>query len=262
MTRQALAAIFVLAVWWLGTGLVLRTVWLPRRTFRRSLAVVSTLAVAGVAGVAWSSRVASPGAAYVAFASAMAIWAWHETVFLLGAVTGPRRAPCPPGAVGWARFQYATLVVLHHEVALAATVLVLLLLTWGAPNQVGVATFLVLWVMRLSAKINVFLGVRNLAEGFVPSHLRYILSYFRRAPMNPFMPVSLAAGAAVTMALARGAVAELGSPFDLVAGTLVATLLAIAVLEHVLLMLPVPETLLWKWATRRRAIDALDALDL
>ena len=37
-------------------------------------------------------------------------------------------------------------------------------LTWGGANQVGTWTFLVLWVMRLSAKLNVFLGVPNLTE--------------------------------------------------------------------------------------------------
>jgi putative photosynthetic complex assembly protein 2 len=253
---QSLAALFVLGSWWLGTLVVLWAVWLPRHTFRWSLVIASFAAFAGAAGLAWSSQTATPAAAYVAFGSAMLVWSWHEVGFLLGAVTGPRRLPCPPGASGWARFRDATLVVIHHEIALAATLGLIVALTHRAPNQVGVATFMVLWAMRLSAKFNVFLGVRNVSEDFVPSHLRYILTYFRQARMNPLMPFSVAVGSVVTVALARGALSERASAFDLVASALVAALMAIAVLEHVLLNLPVPDAQLWKWAIRRRVIDA------
>jgi putative photosynthetic complex assembly protein 2 len=42
------------------------------------------------------------------------------------------------------------------------------------PNQVGTGTFAVLWVMRISAKLNLFLGVRNLSEELLPPHLAYL----------------------------------------------------------------------------------------
>ena len=35
--------------------------------------------------------------------------------------------------------------------------------------------------MRQSAKLNVFLGVRNLSEEFLPQHLHYLQSYFTRS---------------------------------------------------------------------------------
>ena len=38
--------------------------------------------------------------------------------------------------------------------------------------------------MRQSAKLNVFLGVRNLNADFLPDHLKYLQTYFVRAPMN------------------------------------------------------------------------------
>jgi putative photosynthetic complex assembly protein 2 len=258
MGIQSSAALFVLGSWWLGTLVVLWAVWLPPRTFRGSLLIASLAAFVGAGGLAWSSRTSTPAAAYVAFGSALLVWSWHEVGFLLGAVTGPRRVPLPPGASGWVRFRDATLVVIHHEIALAATLALMVATTHGAPNQVGTATFAVLWGMRLSAKLNVFLGVRNVSEDFVPAHLRYILSYFRRARMNPLMPFSVAVGSVVTVAIARGALVEGASAFDRVASTLVAALMAIAVLEHVLLNLPLPDAQLWKWAIRRRVIDATD----
>jgi putative photosynthetic complex assembly protein 2 len=250
MTDPVLAALFVLVTWWVSTGAVLLMDGLPRSTFRFSMAGASLLAAGGICGLVWSSRFTSRPAAYLAFGCALAVWAWHELTFLLGLVTGPRKAPCPEGARGWRRFGYATATVIHHEVALAVTLGGIVAMTWGAPNQVGTWTFLVLWVMRLSAKLNIFLGVRNLTTDFIPVHLRYLLSYFGKAPLNPLMPVSLLAASAVVIHLLLGPGAGEASAFGLVGRTLVATLLGLAVLEHLFLSLPVPDALLWRWAVR------------
>ncbi len=248
MNAQALAALFVLVVWWSSTGLVLRMVWLGRSTFR--VVAFGLLAAAGFWGLIVTGKRDSIGAAYVAFSSALAVWAWHELVFLLGIVTGPRKTGLPLGARGWRRFRYATAAVIHHEVALAATLLAIAAVTWGQVNQVGTWTFLTLWIMRLSAKLNVFLGVRNLSEQFVPDHMRYMLSYFRRARMNWLMPVSVTAASAIVVYLAKS---PEGAPeFSVVGRTLVETMLALAVLEHVFLAFPVPDAALWRWATRTK----------
>lgn len=250
MNDHGLAVLFVLVAWWVSTGAILIMDGLPRRTFRFSLAGVGLLAVGGLYGLFVSSRLESRPAAYLAFSCALLIWAWHELAFLLGVVTGPRKKPCPPGARGWRRFGYATAAVLYHELALFGTVLVVIAITWGAPNQAGAASFLVLWVMRLSAKLNVFLGVRNLSTEFIPVHLRYLLSYFRKARLNPLMPVSLLAGTAVLLRLVSTAQVS-GAPASAAVGrTLVATLLGLAVLEHIFLTLPLPDALLWRWALR------------
>ena len=52
-------------------------------------------------------------------------------------------------------------------------------LTRDGANQVGLWTFVILWAMRQSAKLNVFLGVRNLSEEFLPEHLRYLETSLR-----------------------------------------------------------------------------------
>jgi len=256
MSDLALAALFVLAVWWASTGLVLKLVWLERRTFRYSVVALGVLALAALGGLLWSRGLETTTSAYVAFGCALAVWAFHELTFLLGIVTGPRKLPCPPDARGWRRFVLATEVVIHHEVALAGTLAAIVALTWDQPNQVGTGTFLVLWVMRLSAKLNVFLGVRNLTEQFVPDHLRYMLGYFRRARMNALMPVSIVAGSVVVLRLAAGSVAEGATPFAVVGRTLLATLLGLAVLEHLFLAIPLPDALLWRWAIRTKRMEA------
>jgi putative photosynthetic complex assembly protein 2 len=250
MTDHVAAALFVLALWWTSTGAILWVDGLPKSTFRFSIGGATVLALAGLFGLWWSSHLASTFAAYVAFSCALAIWAWHELSFLLGIVTGPRKLACPADARGWRRFRYATAAVIHHELALVLTLLAVAALTWGAPNQVGTWTFLVLWSMRLSAKLNVYLGVRNLTERFIPEHLRYMLSYFRKAPLNPLMPVSLLVGGAEFVHLVAQSTSNEATAFVLVGRTLVATLLGLAVLEHLFLTLPVPDALLWRWAMR------------
>ena len=256
MSDLAVAALFVLAVWWASTGVVLKLVWLDRRTFRSSVAALGALAVASLGGIVWSCRLETTRAAYVAFGCALAVWAFHELTFLLGMVTGPRTLPCPPEARGWRRFVLATQVVIHHEIALAVTLVAVVALTWKQPNQVATQTFLVLWVMRLSAKLNVFLGVRNLTEQFVPDHLRYLIGYFRRARLNPLMPISVIAGSLVALRLVGSALAEDASPFGVASRALVATLLGLAVLEHIFLAIPLPDALLWRWAIRTKRAEA------
>lgn len=104
--------------------------------------------------------------------------------------------------------------------------------------------------MRVSAKLNVFLGVRNVTEQFVPGHLRYLLTYFRRARMNPLMPFSLIVGGAIALRLAL-LPADAGQGV-VVGRTLVATILALAVVEHVFLAVPLPDAMLWRWAIRTK----------
>ncbi len=87
--------------------------------------------------------------------------------------------------------------ILWHELAILAVGVALIAVTWGEPNQVGTLTFVVLWVMRTSAKLNLFLGVRNLSEEFLPPHLAYLQSFFRRRAMNPLLPVSVLGASAV-----------------------------------------------------------------
>jgi putative photosynthetic complex assembly protein 2 len=241
----ALPVLFALFVWWFGTGLILYLDGLPQRTFRWSLAGGAILAAIALYGVWATAGATSPAAICAAFAFAIVIWGWHELSFLLGEVTGPRKTPCPEGARGWARFRYACEAVIHHELALFATVLAIALLTWEAANQTALATFLVLWVMRLSAKLNIFFGVPNHTEEFLPAQLGYITTYFKRARMNYFFPVSVTAASVVLWLLIEHAAAPDTAPHMVQMLSLVSALLALAVLEHWLLVLPVSASAAW-----------------
>jgi putative photosynthetic complex assembly protein 2 len=158
------------------------------------------------------------------------------------------------GVRGWGRFLQASQAVLFHEVLIAASGLIVAFATWSAPNRVAYWTFVILWVMRLSAKLNLFLGVRNLGEEFLPPRLRYLASYFTRKPMNALFPVSVTLGTLVTAVLAMRTVSP--DATEAVGSALLASLLGLAVLEHWFMVLPISTTALWEWGMRRRESTA------
>ncbi|MCU0834831.1 MAG: putative photosynthetic complex assembly protein PuhE [Chromatiaceae bacterium] len=253
MLAYAAPALFALFVWWLGTGVVLFLDNLPRRTYRWSLLAAGAVLLAALWGLIATRASTDPAAAYAAFAWGVLIWGVLEMTYFMGLVSGPRKSPCPEGCRAWRRFALALATSLYHEVSIVLTGALLLALTWGEPNMVGFWAFVVLWLMRWSAKLNVFLGVPNLNIEWLPEHLRFLQSYMGQRSMNHLFPLSVTIATVVVVLLLGEAAAAGASAFDTVALTLIATLLALAVLEHWFLVLPLPDEALWAWAFKPQA---------
>ncbi|MGK7861300.1 putative photosynthetic complex assembly protein PuhE [Falsiroseomonas sp. E2-1-a4] len=252
MAEYGLPALFTLFIWWFSTGVILYLDGLRRETFRWTMLGATILAVAGLAGLQASAWDMTIQGAYLGFLGALLVWAWIEMAFLTGLVTGPRRTACPPGATGWVRFRAALAAVLWHELAIIAGAAAIALATWDAPNRIGLWTFLAFWIMRQSAKLNVYLGVRNLAESFLPDHLRYLESFFRRRRMNALLPFSVAAGILACVLLVQQAIAPEATPHEVTGFTLLATLVALGLVEHIFMVMPVPADALWRWGLASR----------
>ncbi|WP_084327626.1 putative photosynthetic complex assembly protein PuhE [Salinarimonas rosea] len=246
MTMVLVAAGFALFAWWASTGLILMLDRLPRWTFAWTMAGATALTALAVWGLAWSAQQTSVAAALCAFACALVVWGWTEVSFLTGWITGPRTTASPPGTRGLARLRHAIAAIIWHELAILAGFLVVLAVTWGGENQTATATYAVLWIMRLSAKINIFLGVPNHADGFLPEHLAYLKSWFTRRAMNPFFPVSVSAALVVLALVAAPVFAPETGAFEGASRALVATLLALAIVEHWFLVLPFESIALWR----------------
>lgn len=250
MTEYLAPVSFALFIWWFSTGAILYVDGLPRRTFRWSMFGATIVLIAGLYGLAATRNDMTILGAYVAFTSAVMVWGWQEVGFLLGYITGPRRSACPSDCNGSQRFKYALQTILHHELALIAIAAAAYVVTKDGENLFGLWTFAVLWTMRQSAKLNLFLGVRNLGEQFLPDQLRYLASYFTRKPMNPLWPASVLVSCLFAVYFWREAfVAPTGS-FEATGNTLVATLLSLAILEHLFMVLPLPTDKLWGWGLR------------
>ena len=251
MTLYVTPILFVLFTWWFSTGVVLFAARWPFA--RRRAAMVFATGVAGlcVVGLYASARMETVNGAYLGFLSALGLWAWHELSFLTGIVTGPRRRPCPSGLTGFQRFRAAFLAIRDHELALAMTALIVAVLTWDAPNHAGLWAFLVLWMMRISAKLIVFFGAPNAINDMTPDRLTYLNSYFRTDRTTPFFPVLIAVALSVLAFLIAAAHSE-SDMHTIVGLMLTATFLALAIVEHFFLVLPVSEAMLWRWAMPKR----------
>jgi putative photosynthetic complex assembly protein 2 len=242
---------FAIFIWWFSTGLILWLDRLPDTGVRWGLVLSSALAVSAMFGLAHTAQQTTPTGAYCAFTCTLIIWGWHELSFLSGWLTGPRRHALAPGTVGWPRFVQSVRAILWHELGLLATGAAVLAVTWGAQNTVGIWTYGVLWAMRLSAKLNLFFGVRNFSEAFLPVHLKYLQSFFRRRRMNAFFPLAVGAASVLAVVLVQRALDPSLGAGERAGQWLVASLLALAILEHWMLVLPLETTALWRWALAR-----------
>lgn len=254
MADFALDAGFALFLWWFSTGLVLFLNQRPARTFRVSLSIATIILFLALFGVVWSKSQTTVLGAYVSFSCGVLIYAWQELSYYMGFITGPRKVACHHGCSGWRHFGHALQVNLYHEAAIIAVAALLVTLSWGASNQLGMWVYMLLWFMQLSAKLNVFLGVRNLSEEFLPSHMQHLKSFLKQRPMNLLFPISVTVGTVMTTWLFWQALATDSGSFAATGWTFLATLMALAVLEHWFLVLPMPASSLWQcWLEQRES---------
>jgi putative photosynthetic complex assembly protein 2 len=243
------ACLFAVFCWWLGTGAILWLVRLPTSTFRWSMFFLSFLLGLSLWTTSISMRSHSVLNAYIGFVSVIAMWSWHEMAFLTGWLAGPRRIPLEPGLGINRRFGQSVMALLYHEVALLFNFGVLLALQQGQPNHVALCTYALLWCMRLSAKLNLFFGVPQVGEQYLPAHLRYIGSYFKSGRVSPFffftMGLSVVVWSWMVWELQSGAVVISTG------WVLLSSLLGLAIIEHLLMVFALPLQRLWGWAMKR-----------
>lgn len=240
------------AIWFVATGLIAWADNRERATFSTSLLIGSVAGIAGLIVILVSSLSTEMWAVYLSFIGALMVWGWHELSFLTGASAGPRRGPADPALTGAARFRQAAATVMHHEVALAVTALLLISLSWNVPNQIGATVFVLMFGMRLISKINLFVGVPNSTSEMLPDQLAYLKTYFGPSRMTLLLAASLAAIAAATAWFAQVALAAPVGSAAMVGASLLTTLALLGVLEHLFLALPFRDGMLWGWAYPQR----------
>jgi putative photosynthetic complex assembly protein 2 len=238
--------------WWFSTGLILLLVRTPRARHTLFLTLFGAVALIAFWGLFASKQSQTSIDVYYGFFCALLIWGWHEASFLMGKITGPRPAPCPAGAVGWSRFRYATATLIYHEVALFVTLIIIGVILLSAPNQIGFWTFALLFAMRLSSKLNIFLGVPNLTEEFFPDHLEHLKSYLPKRPMNALMPFSIISCLLVLGWLWQQLATTTNQGDQATAIIILLTLTGLGLLEHIFMITPLPDAALWRWAAPLR----------
>ena len=250
MASPWLAAIGAMFLWWFSTGAILMVV---KRADRgdKSAHVNATLwglpfLALGIAAIAASVQGASVLNVYLGFIAALAIWGWIELAFLTGIITGPVKSPCPAALLGHSRFWPAFGTVAYHELTLLAGLIAIWVATAGSENMIAAWTFAVLFAARISAKLNLFYGVPRINTEFLPKPLAHMPSYFRNDITNGLLPFSIMSLGFVTAIFLQGTLTAEAAT-DRVALALLTSLLGLALLEHLLMVLPLPDAKLWRW---------------
>ena len=241
------AAIAVFA-WWFATGAILWRVRVADNGGHRAHLVSVVAGLPLLAGGIWlaarGAGDASVTGTYLGFFAALALWAFIELAFLSGVITGPNRAPCPPDARLFDRFVRACGTILWHEAALLVTLCALALVPGGHP--VAVLTFALLFGARVLAQLNFFFGVPRINTQFIPRPLRHLPSHFRLSRASLFLPLSVGVLAVLTVGLLL--LARNAATVDAGVGwALLSTLAALALVEHLFMVLPLPDDRLWRW---------------
>lgn len=242
-----LALATVTLAWWLSTGVVLLLNHRSPATRKVALLIMSGISATALAMLPAVSRDLSAAGALSGFLCGLCIWAWLEMTYLMNVITGPRSTDCPEGVGLATRFRLGLQTSLYHELMVLAAMLLTTVLSLGGGNRVAAATCITLGLMRWSAKLNLFLGVRNYNLDWLPPQLAYLDSYTRRARMNALFPLSVTCGGAIALHLLLQALGT-DNPFLRAADLLISALLTLAVLEHLFLMFPFGESALWRWA--------------
>lgn len=234
------AIVYVVVLWGLSTALIFYLDSLPTTTFRWSMMAATLVLLVCAFTMLRLQDDGSTLAIAMSFAAGLLAWGWTEMALYMGYVTGPRKHRCADGCSGIKHFGHAVNANLWHELV----VILFAGLIWLSGNSTAFWCFTMLWLMHLSARLNVFLGVRNISVEFVPDHMDVLKGFLRRRRMNALFPFSVFALSVLTIYLAIQP-----QTFDI---TMAATLAAIGLLEHVLLMLPLPIEKLWHWSLSRK----------
>ena len=258
MILTLLIVVTAVLAWWASTGVVLYLAHLPPSTFRWTLAGAAVLTLVGLVGLAATRDDTTLTGAFVSFLCGLAVWAWQEVSFYTGALTGTRKEVCAPSCSGLRHFGHALMASLHHELSILISLIVMVGISWGAANQVGLWTFVVLLVMHESARLNVMLGVRNVSAQFVPKHLEFLKGFLNRQPMNMLFPVSVTASTIAATLLVQVA-AGAATPFEAAHYTFLSAILVLGIIEHWVLILPMPLDRLWEWSLAAKPDDTTAA---
>ncbi|MEM8556072.1 MAG: putative photosynthetic complex assembly protein PuhE [Pseudomonadota bacterium] len=245
-----LAALIAIFLWWFFTGAILCRVRIADRiggdAHLWSVILTMPFALIGVWGI--QDRASDPSAmgAGLAFFAALMVWGWIELAFLSGVVTGPYKGPALDKPSAWRRFLAAWGTLAYHEILLLAALTLLTYVSLGAANPFGLWTFAVLFFARISAKLNLYFGVPRINTDFLPQPLAHLKTHFRQGSPSLFWPISamVLTGVSALWLLRLG---EATTPGAQTGYTLLAVLTLLALLEHLFMVVPLPDDKLWRW---------------
>lgn len=222
----------VIGFWWAATGVTLA---MQRSVFASaaSVAISSILAIAGVALIVKTRNDLTVQSARLAFLGSSLMWWWCSTLFYAG-VGINIAANVSGGPRSWTLAMQAIAATLRADLIGVFAVIAVALLVRRWPNRLSAWTLLVFWVTLQTAKLNVFMGVRNSGADWLPEHLERLIQFFGPPENSWLLPTTVMLLSAWFVLVARKAQLARHS-YAKHAYAMIAFLVALAVLEHVFL---------------------------
>ena len=234
--RSSLAASLALVVgfWWAATGLTL-AMQRSSLTTVASLAIATVLALGGAVLIVQTRNETTVQGARFAFLGSALVWWWCSTIFYAG--IGINIAPSGAAGIPPRSFPFAFQAInatLRPDLVGVFALLLVGFAVWSRPNRVALLSLFTFWGTLQTAKLNVFMGVRNSGVDWLPEHLMPLSQFFGPSQNSLLLPITVASLSLCFVTTARTSRAS-GSPFVKHAYAMIAFLLFLAVLEHVML---------------------------
>ena len=249
-----LPLLYALFIWWFTTGLIMVVYGRSRPIVHTGFGLITACMVAALVGV-WLTRSQSGlWAVYAALTCGVFLWGWQVASYYLGYITGPDIDTPTSPMTFTTRFCLALKASWHHEAVVVAFALLLTALTWNQPNRWSLWIFLAVWFMHSSGKLSVFFGVRNFYIDWLPAHLHHLKPFIAKRPSNAWTFSSIVFASSLGLSLYFRGLAQGVESAPAVGLIFVGTMILLGVLEHGLLILPIPATL-WGWGIQKLPED-------
>jgi putative photosynthetic complex assembly protein 2 len=239
-------------LWWFSTGAIMAVYGRSQRFIGWVFSLWTIGLIPAFIGLLLTRGRTDVLDVYLAVVCAVVIWGWQIAGYFFGLITGPRRQQITtvqhPVSLR-DRFWLALSYSVHHELFAIGGAVVIALLTLGQPNPWAFWMYVIMWLMHTSAKLNVFLGVRNFSVEMLPQKMRYLDVVFGKQRHNLLFPFSITFAVSATIFLLYHTIAPDTEPAHSVGAVMIATMIGLGTLEHLLLMLPLSATL-WGWGIR------------
>lgn len=266
-----------------------------QRTINIWFGIATVVMICAMGGLALVARDQEPLSVYLAVTYGTIVWGWHVASYYLGFVTGTvhkastsedstqncsvdsrltpqrRTSNWKDSFLHWLavlfpdRFRQAVKASLHHELLIVLFFIIIAVVTLPHPNRWGLWIFLTLWLMHTSAKLNIFFGVRNFQIDFLPEHLHFLEQFIAKRSSNIFFPISICIASSVALFLLYQVIDPAASAVPggahrdahSAGATMIGTMILLGILEHWLLVLPIPVAL-WGWGVRQLPNQAVE----
>ena len=249
--NSVISIIFVFFLWWSLTGLILYVAKKGDLVGGKYHLISGILSLPIFVG-AWFFYIVNLESSNLTnvmtgFLSSLMIWGWCEFTFLTGFIAGLTGKHLVKHENEKERFLNGLKSIIFNEILLLLCLGGMAFLTLGKDNNIGFFAFFILYIARVSAKLNLFFGVPYINLQFLTFRLRHLEAFCKVAPVGSFFFGSCLILSGLFGFLAVTVFFSGNTPTIQLGYLMLSTLVALAVIEHLFMAIPFRDAKLWNW---------------